>query len=373
MTTPRFTISIPNFNYGRYLGEALRSVLDQEGVDLDVVVSDNASTDASVEVARRFEDPRLRVEVNPCNVGFAANLDRAVGPGQGDWVLLLSSDDVLTAGALARYAEVIATLGAAERVVIGASCSVIDAEGNRTGRQGPPPWAWTKEDLDPTLTAQLGSDTYRVAAPVLLRRCLASMRNPLIFAATTYPRSLHHAVGGYGGARLSNPDKWFVWRVLGVADEVVFVDDELAGYRVHGANQSDLQAAEGGLRHLVDEYATTLEVSDGLLDRAGMRREDVQRSFLRQDIALRGFAELLQGRRSAARRRVGFGIATYPQLARTDPALWTLRALCAVGPLGTFAARTVRNTPSMWGSAIVAKLLGSSAVGRIELEADGAG
>ena len=87
-----FSICIPNFNYGRYLGETIATVLSQDVADLEVCVSDNASTDDSREVVGQIADERLRLSVNPTNVGFAPNLDRAGSMATGKTMIMLSSD-----------------------------------------------------------------------------------------------------------------------------------------------------------------------------------------------------------------------------------------------------------------------------------------
>src|SRR4051794_36793463 len=99
----KISICIPNYNYERYLGRTIRSVLDQEDPDLEILVSDNASTDRSVEIASQFDPGRVRVRINERNFGFAANLDRVASMATGDVLIMLSSDDLMRPGALAAY------------------------------------------------------------------------------------------------------------------------------------------------------------------------------------------------------------------------------------------------------------------------------
>ena len=80
----KFSICIPNFNYERYIGRTIRSVLEQSHEDLEILIADNASTDRSVEVIQSIKDARIHVRVNACNVGFAGNLDRAASNAGGD-------------------------------------------------------------------------------------------------------------------------------------------------------------------------------------------------------------------------------------------------------------------------------------------------
>ena len=90
----KFSVCVPNYNYARYIGTTLESVLGQSHGGFEILVSDNASTDDSVAVVRALADERIRVEVQPWNVGFAGNLDRSAGGASGDRLILLSSDDL---------------------------------------------------------------------------------------------------------------------------------------------------------------------------------------------------------------------------------------------------------------------------------------
>ncbi len=91
----RFSVCIPNYNYERFLGRTIQSVRDQMGAEFEILVSDNASTDRSMDIVRGFADPRIRWRVNRCNVGFAGNLDRAARLAEGERMIMLSSDDLM--------------------------------------------------------------------------------------------------------------------------------------------------------------------------------------------------------------------------------------------------------------------------------------
>src|SRR5438876_1055582 len=125
----KFSICIPNYNYERYLGRTIQSVLDQQDVDLEIVISDNASTDGSVALVEKFHDPRIRLGINQCNVGFAGNLDRAARMATGTCMVMLSSDDIMRPTALATYRRLWEHLGdRASHSIASASWDVIDPE-----------------------------------------------------------------------------------------------------------------------------------------------------------------------------------------------------------------------------------------------------
>ncbi|HEX3760842.1 MAG TPA: glycosyltransferase family 2 protein [Kofleriaceae bacterium] len=342
------SVMIPNFNYGRYIGETIESVLAQEIApdqpQFEIVVCDNASTDDSVSVVRSYGDPRIRLAINPCNVGFSANLERVAAMARGRRMLLLSSDDRMTLGALAAYERLEEALGPrADTSVWGSSTAVIDSSGQRTGVQfEPDPKCWRDCKDEPELSKAVGFPVRSISAAVLLRRSLELLRSPLPFLTTCYPRALHDAVGSYAGGRLMNPDKWFLWKVLSAAETVYKIDHPLFEYRVHDAGQGPQELRSGALKHLADEYIATFNLPEEVLRKAGMQREQLAEAFIEQDIALRGLLALSQGRRRTARRGIDFGRAAYPELLRANRKVWALRALLMLGPVGTRVAAALR-------------------------------
>lgn len=100
MQAPFFSVCIPTFNRASQLPAALASALAQTSRDFEVVVVDNASTDGTTEVLRRFPDPRLRVVRNAETVSMYANHNVCVAHAKAPWVVFLHSDDELERDAL---------------------------------------------------------------------------------------------------------------------------------------------------------------------------------------------------------------------------------------------------------------------------------
>lgn len=346
------SVLIPNYNYARYIGETIDSVLMQATPATEIIVTDNASTDASQEVVRGFTDGRVRLSVNPCNVGFSANLERVASLARGRRMLLLSSDDKMRPGALATYERLETALGdKADRSVWGAASTVIDSHGNTTGRIDPDPKLWRDAQVDPELSAAVGFRVRSLPAAQLLRRSLELLRTPLPFATTCYPKVLHDAVGGYAGGRLMNPDKWFLWKLLAAAETAYVIDEPLFEYRVHGSGQLAQETRSGALKHITDQYVATFSLPDEVLAKAGIDRDVLARAFVEQDIGLRGLAALSDGKRMTAWRAVKFAQATYPDLARANAKVWLLRALLVSGPVGSRVAAIARKRIEAWWQA----------------------
>lgn len=106
---PTVSIGLPVHNGERYLERAIRSILDQDFTDLELIVVDNASTDATGEIARRYAaaDPRVRYHRNPENVGAARNFALALELARGRYFKWAAYDDWLEPSFLRRCVEVL--------------------------------------------------------------------------------------------------------------------------------------------------------------------------------------------------------------------------------------------------------------------------
>jgi hypothetical protein len=104
---PRVSVAVASYNYGRYLRECVESALSQDGVDVEVVVVDDGSSDDSVAIATELSsaDNRVRLITHTSNEGHISTFNEALWAAEGEFVVKLDSDDVLTPGALARSAR----------------------------------------------------------------------------------------------------------------------------------------------------------------------------------------------------------------------------------------------------------------------------
>jgi succinoglycan biosynthesis protein ExoO len=90
---PEVSVIIPAYNTEAYIVQAIQSALRQTEENLEVIVVDDASTDATVELAKSFLDKRLKVLVNEQNLGQNGALNRGLKEAKGKWVALLDADD----------------------------------------------------------------------------------------------------------------------------------------------------------------------------------------------------------------------------------------------------------------------------------------
>lgn len=126
--TPLLSFIVLSYNYEKYIGVALESILRQTIQDFEVIVVDDASTDNSRSVIQRYQDPRVRLYCNDVNLGGARSYNRAVEAAQGDWLVNLDADDWI---APEKSAKQLAAIDAdAQADIIGTHVTFFDEDGN---------------------------------------------------------------------------------------------------------------------------------------------------------------------------------------------------------------------------------------------------
>jgi len=103
----RLTVGIPFYDEERYLEAAVRSVLRQTVRDFELLLVDDGSTDRSLEIARSFDDPRVRVLSDGVRRGLPARLNQIVAQARGELVARMDGDDVAHPTRLERQLELL--------------------------------------------------------------------------------------------------------------------------------------------------------------------------------------------------------------------------------------------------------------------------
>lgn len=105
----RIDIAIPNYNYGHYLERCVRSIQSQSVDEIRIRIIDNASTDDSVEIARRLaaDDARISISVHEKNLGVLSSINEGIEWAEADYFMMLTADDMLAPGSLERARKVL--------------------------------------------------------------------------------------------------------------------------------------------------------------------------------------------------------------------------------------------------------------------------
>ena len=134
MSNPKITVVIPTRERGDVLGAALRTVVSQDYDNLEILVSDNCSTDQTADVVRGFADPRIRYVNTGKRVSMSHNFEFALSHVTDGFVMVIGDDDGIVPGALDRVARIIQDTGA--KALASRVCTFIwpNAENEGMGR-----------------------------------------------------------------------------------------------------------------------------------------------------------------------------------------------------------------------------------------------
>lgn len=128
MSLPRVTVVMSAYNSEATIAEAVESILVQTFKDFVFVVYDDASTDGSCAILRRYGDPRLDVRVLAKNRGLSANLAEGVVGAESDYIARMDADDIALPE---RLAEQVAHLDAHLEIdVLGTNVIFFDDHGH---------------------------------------------------------------------------------------------------------------------------------------------------------------------------------------------------------------------------------------------------
>jgi glycosyltransferase involved in cell wall biosynthesis len=106
---PRVSVGMPVYNGEEFIGEAIRSILDQSFRNIELIICDNASADSTGDICRKFAaaDNRVRYYANSVNIGVTDNYNRAFGYGRGEYFKWASGNDYCKKDFIARCIEVL--------------------------------------------------------------------------------------------------------------------------------------------------------------------------------------------------------------------------------------------------------------------------
>lgn len=134
---PLVSVLIPTYNRAHFVGDAIRSALNQTLGNIEVVIADDGSTDATDALLASISDPRMRLIRHDKNRGIPAARNSALAEARGKYVAWLDSDDVARPN---RLAEQVAFLEAHPAIaMVGACAGKLRPDGTRNSGIRVPP------------------------------------------------------------------------------------------------------------------------------------------------------------------------------------------------------------------------------------------
>jgi glycosyltransferase involved in cell wall biosynthesis len=233
-------VIVPCYRYGHFLRQCVQSVLSQTGVEVRVLVIDDESPDDTPAVGRQLcaEDPRVTYRRHQVNQGHIATYNEGIAWTSSEYYLLLSADDMLTPGALARAVDALdrhpqAILCHGHAQVLFETQSAADV----------------LPQVSSTTTQTLTTGPQFAAAV-----CRDSANNPVWTPTAVIRTSAQKKVGGYK-RELPHSGDLELWLRLSQHGSVIRLDGTQALYRRHSAN---MHYSYAGVRNL-EEHMLAFE------------------------------------------------------------------------------------------------------------------
>ncbi len=88
------SVIIPTYNRSSYLKEAISSAVQQTYENIEIIISDDCSSESPQPITDAFQDPRIRFRRNPTNLGIGLNVTKAFKEARGKYVASLNDDDL---------------------------------------------------------------------------------------------------------------------------------------------------------------------------------------------------------------------------------------------------------------------------------------
>ncbi|MBY9067941.1 glycosyltransferase [Hyphomonas sp. WL0036] len=213
-------VVVPCYNYAHYLEGCIATVLSQRDVEVRILIINDCSPDNTEEVAQRLaeSDPRITYLRNERNLGLIGTANRGVMDwATGDYVVLLSADDLLAPGALARAA------------------GLMDANPEISLTYG---MALMLHDNQPAPVVQdtRSADTRIVPGPDFLKH-LCEQGNAVPTPTAVMRTSVQHRIGGYND-RFKHTSDVDTWLRAAAAGSIGIINAVQGLYRWHDTNMS---------------------------------------------------------------------------------------------------------------------------------------
>jgi glycosyltransferase involved in cell wall biosynthesis len=242
MHTPpvKVSVCIPTYNGSTFLAESINSVLSQSFQDFELVIVDDRSTDATLDIARSFSDPRIVVHQNDRQLGIPGNWNQCLALAKGEYLCIFHQDDRMWPENLLRKVQCIES-DKEITLVHSAIEPLVEAHAPAFSS------AWLER----------ADHDFVVDGLQYFRKLLLS-GNCICAPAVLTRRQLLQELGGFDESLHFTPD-YAMWMRLCLNGRIAFIHQPLLGYRWHGQNASHAFRFERGLEETLSAAEKALQ------------------------------------------------------------------------------------------------------------------
>jgi glycosyltransferase involved in cell wall biosynthesis len=229
---PKVSILMPVYNGEKFLPEAIESMLGQTFTDFEFMIIDDGSTDNSVAIIQSYQENRIRLLRNECNLGITESLNKGLAAAQGELICRMDADDVSLPERLETQVKFLDEHP--DVAMVGTWVILIDSNGKEIEREH-----------------------YPVTSEQIFRKIF--IHNPFAHSTVLIRRSAINEVGVYDPQFLHNED-YDLWLRVSAKFKGANIPQQLVRRRIHEKNITIEKKIEliryriRTLRHAIDTY-----------------------------------------------------------------------------------------------------------------------
>jgi glycosyltransferase involved in cell wall biosynthesis len=202
------------YNHERYIAEAIESVLTQTMPDLELIIIDDASTDATPQIIKKYQqkDPRIKAFFHQKNMGIPATANECLNNATGQYLAFIGSDDLWINTKLEKQLKI---LQKHPDLLVWSEGEIIDSEGKTTGKTFTELHTASKKRKTGNIFCELLDDNYLFGQSLMFQRA---------YVKNQFSTDLKYLC-----------DYRFMVD-LAFEHDFFFISEPLAKYRIHGSN-----------------------------------------------------------------------------------------------------------------------------------------
>lgn len=223
-TSPLVSVVVITYNSGEFVVDTLDSIANQTYENIELIISDDASSDDTVEICRDWIDKNwkrqtaCKLVTTEINGGLPSNCNRGIKNSSGEWIKIIAGDDILLKDCIEKNINFCKNSGAE---ICFSKMDYIDNTGQPLPR-----------DL------QHDAQLERFFSKKFKDKKIAYLRNPLFLNVPTefFSRELYDRCGGFDERIRLLEDQPFFYRILNKGVDLKYFDEVTVLYRKHGGS-----------------------------------------------------------------------------------------------------------------------------------------
>ena len=230
---PKISICIPNYNNEKYLDDCIKSALNQEFEDIEIIVVDDKSTDNSLDVIQKYSD-FIKIYHNEENLGQPKNTNKIISLAKGEFIVILHSDDQLLPNFCSTLLPIIENYS---NVAMAVGERIETNEINEIER------------ITPFYSVDCIIEGEKQAKVFMMMSFLPCQ---VLFRKDAFIKS-----GGVNERHIVNLDG-LLWFQISLQGDVAYTRKEVSIYRIHQENTTSMY--NKSLNHMLEYYITLSEM-----------------------------------------------------------------------------------------------------------------